>query len=409
MDLTFPTDVQEFDADDRISFSRLDNKFIAVHDDGTEYEFDPEWKRWIPTEDEPLGDDDDDVAQHAGQNLGPSDSQSSAKTRRREGENGTEASTGTRYKSLITALDKINEQSSRPNKKRKNPPQPRQNTAVYVTGLPLDATVTEVHDLFSRKAGVIAEEIDSGAPRIKLYSDEAGNFKGDALIVFFKPQSVEMAIMLLDDTDFRITSTGTRQGRMRVQVADASYKKVQYDKDGAATATATDPAGGGDAAAAQGGHGNGQQDNKQQRNDRDRQKIIKKTQKLTAKLADWDDDDPYPAVAAQSNAKKDRTVILRHMFTLEELKEDPAALLEIKEDIRDECAKLGTVTSVVLYDEEPDGIVSVRFKDAASAMACIQLMHGRSFDGRVVEAFLRTGREKFKKSNKDMSNDVDSE
>ncbi|KAG5928498.1 hypothetical protein E4U42_000570 [Claviceps africana] len=387
MDLTFPTDVQEFDADDRISFSRLDNKFIAVHDDGTEYEFDPEWKRWVPTEEEPL--EDGEAARHAGQ-TSEVDSQRGAR-RPRGGEHGAE-------------------QSTRPSKKRKAPPQPKQNTAVYVTGLPPDATVTEVHDLFSRKAGVIAEEIDSGAPRIKLYSDEAGNFKGDALIVFFKPQSVEMAIMLLDDTDFRITSSGTRQGRMRVQVADASYKKTQYDKDGAAataTATATAataPAAAGVNAGAQANHGG----NGQQRNDRDRQKIIKKTQKLDAKLADWDDDDPYPAVG-QPASKKDKTVILRHMFTLEELREDPAALLEIKEDIRDECAKLGTVTSVVLYDEEQDGIVSVRFKDAASALACIQLMHGRSFDGRVVEAFLKTGREKFKKSNKDMSNDVDSE
>ncbi|KAG6002624.1 hypothetical protein E4U21_002930 [Claviceps maximensis] len=380
MDLTFPTDVQEFDADDRISFSRLDNKFIAVHDDGTEYEFDPEWRRWIPTEEEPL--EEEEAAQQTGQNM-------SGRTRQHGGGNGTE-------------------QSTRPSKKRKPPPQPKQNTAVYVTGLPLDATVTEVHDLFSRKGGVIAEEIDSGAPRIKLYSDEAGNFKGDALIVFFKPQSVDMAIMLLDDTDFRITSTGTRQGRIRVQVADSSYKKVQYDKDGA-SAAAGDPA----AAAAAAGHGDngssGQQNNKHQRNDRDRQKIIKKTQKLDAKLADWDDDDPYPAVAAHSSSKRDKTVILRHMFTLKELEEDPATLLDIKEDIRDECVKLGTVTSVVLYDEEPDGIVSVRFKDAESALACIQLMHGRSFDGRVVEAFLKTGREKFKKSNKDMSNDIDSD
>lgn len=269
-----------------------------------------------------------------------------------------------------------------------------------MTGLPPDATVAEVHDLFSRKAGVVAEEIDSGAPRIKLYSDESGNFKGDALIVFFKPQSVEMAIMLLDDTDFRITPSGTSQGRIRVQVADASYKKTQYDKDGAPAA----------AAVAQGSNGNGRQNDKRQRNDRDRQKVIRKTQKLDAKLADWDDDDgPYPAVAQSNSNKRDKTVILRHMFTLEELEEDPAALLEIKEDIRDECAKLGTVTSVVLFDEEPDGIVSVRFKDTESAAACIQLMHGRSFAGRVVQASLKTGKEKFKKSDKDIGNDVDSD
>lgn len=53
MEPPFPTDVQEFDSDDRISFSRLDNKFLAVHDDGSEFEFDPEAKRWIPADDGP--------------------------------------------------------------------------------------------------------------------------------------------------------------------------------------------------------------------------------------------------------------------------------------------------------------------------------------------------------------------
>lgn len=52
MDSIFPTDVREFDSDDRISFSRLDNKFIAVYDDGTEYEFDADAKRWVPTQEE---------------------------------------------------------------------------------------------------------------------------------------------------------------------------------------------------------------------------------------------------------------------------------------------------------------------------------------------------------------------
>ena len=250
-----------------------------------------------------------------------------------------------------------------------------------MTGLPTDATISEVHDLFSRKGGVIAEEIDSGNPRIKLYTDSEGNFKGDALVVFFKPQSVEMAIMLLDDTDFRITSTGLRDGRIRVQAADSSYKKTQYDQNN-------------------GGNGNGEHQNKrppQKSSDRDRQKVIKKTQKMDAKLADWDDDEPYPARGEAAN-KWDKTVILSHMFTLEELEEDPAALLEIKEDIREECAKLGTVTNVALFDLEPEGIVSVKFLDAESAEACIKLMHGRSFDGRTVEAFLATGKEKFKKS-----------
>jgi HIV Tat-specific factor 1 len=51
---TFPTDQAEFDSDERISFSRLDNKYIAVVDDGTEYEFDKDLKRWVPIIDEEL-------------------------------------------------------------------------------------------------------------------------------------------------------------------------------------------------------------------------------------------------------------------------------------------------------------------------------------------------------------------
>lgn len=400
MEPPFPTNIQEFDSDDRISFSKLDNKFIAVRNDGSEFEFDSETKEWVPIDD---GLDGPVGAREPGSSVVDDHD----KKRKLEQEQSAEVWPQLRaYRSclnfactcypfthffsglLTSGFSSQSEKSkpARPPKKQKAPPPPKQNTAVYVTGLPLDATVPEVFELFSRKGGVIAEEIDSGAPRIKLYADAEGNFKGDALVVFFKPQSVEMAIMLLDDTDFRVTSTGTRDGRIRVQAADSSYKKVQYDDNGQAM--------GGTA-------GNGQQGEKRpQRNDRDRQKIIKKTQKLDAKLADWDDDDPYPA-QIERESKWDKMVILRHMFTLQELEEDPAALLDIKEDIRDECATLGAVTSVVLYDLESEGIVRVKFHDAQSAQDCIRVMHGRHFDGRTVQASLATSGDKFRKSSKD--------
>jgi len=76
---------------------------------------------------------------------------------------------------------------------------------------------------------MIAEEIDSGKPRIKLYTNEKGEFKGDALIVFFKAPSVDMAITLMDDTQFRMGG-GQGSGVMRVQAADSSYKKVQSNE-----------------------------------------------------------------------------------------------------------------------------------------------------------------------------------
>lgn len=138
------------------------------------------------------------------------------------------------------------ETGGRVNTKKAKPasePRERKNTAVYVTSLPLDTTVQEVHDVFSR-CGVIAEEIDRGKPRIKLYTDDDGKFKGDALILYFRAESVDLAIQLLDDTEFRL---GDGQ-KMKVAAADFSYKA---QKDAPAKSSM-----------------------------KDKKKIIKKTQKL---------------------------------------------------------------------------------------------------------------------------------
>lgn len=86
-----------------------------------------------------------------------------------------------------------------------------------------------------------------------------------------------------------------------------------------------------------------------------------------SKLADWDDDD-YPQ---QTSGRWAKVVILRHMFTLQELEEDPKALIELKEDVRDECGKIGEVTNVVLFDGEEDGIMSVRFANEEDAIKCV--------------------------------------
>jgi HIV Tat-specific factor 1 len=59
-----------------------------------------------------------------------------------------------------------------------------------------------------------------------MYEDDKGQFKGDALVVYFRPESVNLAIQMLDDTDFRLGVEGP-MGKMRVQAADFSYKSQQ--------------------------------------------------------------------------------------------------------------------------------------------------------------------------------------
>ena len=77
---------------------------------------------------------------------------------------------------------------------------------------------------------------------------------------------------------------------MRVAAADFSYKQQKEAPQGGA---------------AKGG------------NNKDKKKVIKKTQKMNNKLADWDDDDP--SAMQETSSRWEKVVILKHMFTLEEL------------------------------------------------------------------------------------------
>lgn len=75
----------------------------------------------------------------------------------------------------------------------------------------------------------------------------------------------------------------------------------------------------------------------------------------TRKLLEWDDEDGFgpmlqPEDAANVENKNSRVVVLKHMFTLKRLEDDASLLLDLKEDVREECASLGEVTNVVLYD-----------------------------------------------------------
>lgn len=67
------------------------------------------------------------------------------------------------------------------------------------------------------------------------------------------------------------------------------------------------------------------------------------------KLTDWSSDEEDAASLA-AKAKYSRLVVLSGMFTLKELEEDATLLLDLKEDVREECESLGIVTNVTLYD-----------------------------------------------------------
>ncbi|KIW01297.1 hypothetical protein, variant [Verruconis gallopava] len=354
---SFPQSKDEFQTDDRISYYEEDDKWILEDEDGVEWEWVESTGKWAPVLDDKV------IAQHQ---------QAYAHTSTNDTETAEEQFKQKKRKLLEKAKQESN----------KKPRAEKQNSAVYVTSLPLDVTVDEVYEVFS-KYGIIAEEIDSNKPRIKLYTDEEGKPKGDALIVYFRPESVQLAIQMLDETDFRWGVKGP-DGPMRVRVADTSYKRTQNGNNGDDQSTSK-----------RGKPG-------------DKQKIIEKTQKLNQRLADWSDDEDGTALLdkevkkdAKRHSKWDKVVVLKHMFTPEglakEMEEDPTVKEDLLEDVKEQCEQSGDVLDMFLFDLEADGVITVRFADADAAQNCVQRLNGRMFDGRTVEAYISKG-ERFKKS-----------
>eukprot|EP00873_Tetraselmis_striata_P038104 jgi/Tetstr1/458368/TSEL_044807.t1 len=221
----------------------------------------------------------------------------------------------------------------------------KKNTNVYVTGLPGDVTVEEMASAFG-KCGIIKENEDR-APRIKLYKDEAsGMLKGDGLVTFLKEPSVEIACTILDGAPLR--PGGPPMSVTVAQFAQKTSRPAMKKKP---------------------------QNKKQKKN-----MVVSQEKRL-----DWNGFDDVKKA-------EDVTVILKHMFTLEELQAEPTLAGELKEDVAAECAKLGPIERLKLFQGNPEGVISIRFKMEEAAAACIQVMNGRYFGGRQVAAHKYDGK-----------------
>jgi HIV Tat-specific factor 1 len=212
----------------------------------------------------------------------------------------------------------------------------RVNTGVYISNLPIDIDSVALEDLV-KKYGVISMDLLTNKPRIKMYTDDKV-FKGDALVIYYKPESVELCIQMMDGL---ILKPGTEP----IRVEKAQFHKAEKKE-------------------------------KKELSELER-KTLKRRKKLMDEMNGWND---------EINPKWIRTMVLKRVFTLEELQEEPECGQDIIEDIQEECAKHGLVESVILFDKESDGIVMVKFAEVKSCDECIEVMNGRFFGGRQLVA-----------------------
>nr|KIR84099.1 HIV Tat-specific factor 1 [Cryptococcus tetragattii IND107] len=334
----------QFEQDTRVSFDQVSGKWQYEDDEGTEHEWNG--TAWIPIIDDELV-----KAQQAAYSVpGVDESTPSNAAIAREERRNKKRKKGEKDYTSNTSNAPAAHVTSKP----VPAPSVPKKTGVWVTNLPPNTTVQKLADVFS-KAGVLHID-DEGNPRIKMYYDDEGNFKGEAWVVYFKEGSVDLAITLLDDTELEL---GAGYPPMRVKVAEYFKEKQRMSK---------------------------------------RMKTLQS--KITWRSDDESDDAAAPlgGAPAPTNNRFARVVVLKGMFVLEDLEKDPALLLELKEEVREEAETLGQVTSVILYDKEEDGVMTIKFKEPVSAQACVAKMNNRYFDGRVIYAGLYNGKERFKKS-----------
>merc|ERR1712029_582386 len=89
--------------------------------------------------------------------------------------------------------------------------------------------------------------------------------------------------------------------------------------------------------------------------------------------------------------KHAKIVILHHCFDPKEFLEDACQIIEIRDDIKEECEKLGPTKKVIIFDRHPQGVVSIKFGTHEAADEAVKLFHDRWFGGKQIKAALWDG------------------
>eukprot|EP00029_Vermamoeba_vermiformis_P002100 TRINITY_DN12494_c0_g1_i1.p1 TRINITY_DN12494_c0_g1~~TRINITY_DN12494_c0_g1_i1.p1 ORF type:complete len:366 (-),score=108.07 TRINITY_DN12494_c0_g1_i1:24-1040(-) len=219
----------------------------------------------------------------------------------------------------------INKKRKRDKKKKDKNAPAKQNSSVFITGLPVDTKVEEVIEYFN-KCGIIKKDEETLQYKVKVYPKEDGAEKVTGLVTYFRPESVPLAINLLDDTEFKPGFV--------IKVAEASFEHKK----------------------GQGGQ------KKKGKPSKKKKKLYNQEQELG-----WED-------------KESRIVVIKHLFHPSEAKEDPFTFFEdLKNDIEIEAGRCGEIQTVRIFENNPDGVVIIKFKTTIAAEKCINLMNGRWF------------------------------
>nr|CAD2176878.1 unnamed protein product [Meloidogyne enterolobii] len=228
------------------------------------------------------------------------------------------------------------------------------NTTVYTSGFP--PTIDEEEYVkFMTKCGVVQKDPRTGKPKIKLYRiKETGEPKGDGTCCYVKMESVELALQILDGWQWDTAH--------KIHVERAKFElKGEFDPS----------------------------KKRQRLSGAQKKKFLEKQEKIFQ----WKPDKPR-----NFRNRCECTVVLKGMFSLEEIDQKPEKIFSLKEDTQKLCEqRFGTVKKIVLYESNPEGVITITFDNVEQADLTVAALNGRIVAARTVKAFNWDGKEKFKR------------
>ncbi|KAN0038693.1 hypothetical protein ACTA71_000879 [Dictyostelium dimigraforme] len=210
---------------------------------------------------------------------------------------------------------------------------------LHVSGIPMDGSIREEQiSNYLKKCGYIKRN-EYGRPIISLLVDNENQFTGCALVSFERKESVPIAILQYDETEI----TPNNIIRLRKATLEESRLHMVNEKS----------------------------NKKQKKSNKD-------------KRGEYENEAKYGWADSES-----KTVIIKNLFSPEEAMDDPNFFNDLQTDLEDEthgCGKCGPISSIHIFEYNPDGVVSVKFVEFESAEKCVALMNDRFFDGRKLSA-----------------------
>jgi HIV Tat-specific factor 1 len=237
---------------------------------------------------------------------------------------------------------------------------------IYVAGLPLDTNESEVANFFSR-VGLLDLDPETQKPKIKLYrykegdmitdkygkliATQCGSLKGDCSICFARPESVDLAVQLLDESHFRANLD-----------AKISIQRAKFEQHG---------------------------EYKAKRVSEVKRKVVRLA-KLQA--VGWDEDGENGRITG--GLKGLRIVVLKYVFNPSKNDIKDLYLHEIESNIRSECEQWGNVEKITMFAKNPDGIVIIKFTQPLAASQALNYFNGQKssdMPGKHIEAIFWDG------------------